>query len=1034
MRLHRLAASAFGPFADEVELDLEQISSSGLFLVHGPTGSGKTSLLDAICFALYAGVPGDRQATTLRSHHAAPTRPTVVTLELTISERRLRITRSPAHERPKKRGTGTTTEPARVQLDELVEGSWRSLSSRIDETAGIIDDLLGMALDQFRRVVMLPQGDFAAFLRATDEDRREVLERLFDVTDFVGVEGHLAERRQEARSTLAGMRSALAGHTLRLEELLAEAETELPTPDTPLDALSPEELLTAVRAVDDALEAQAAEIMTVVDGAQQEAAAARTALAAGQRTEELRARGRRARTARAALLEVADEHSRRQSRLSRARDAVAVLPHVDAVRRANLTVESAQSTRARAVELLPDAPTGVELTELRQALEAEAEGLAAAAHEADSLARLRDEVPRAAQDAVARTAEAEAAVEALETAHEQVQELRAALAEIDTAEARLSALAPVLTTGADLARARSEVEVAEDARRQSTDARQQAHQSALDLREQVQALVQRRLDTMAGELASELRDGEACSVCGAVEHPAPAVASGQVTPEEIETARAAAAAADTHLDTTRSHDETVAARLEVASSRVADLEQQLAADETGASLLESDDLTDRLEELGRERAALVAVTDRRDALERALRSAGADISRAEASRTAALTARTEVRALQRRLSEEIASTTSRLAEATLIHEEGCPCTQLRAPAAPEDPRPQTVESILRNATDHHGTVLGAVEGIATAGEEVARSLTARDDAAELLDETLAAREFTDAEGVRAAALDRDAMARLEQEVDEHERRLATVEAVLAEEDVVAALAAEPVDLEGLQAAADRTRQEADRAARRQASAQIVVRQFAAVHEHLVRTCTELGPAVEEAELITRMSELVSGTSRDNDKRMRLSTYVLAARLERIVELANERLLDMADGRYELGHHDAAGRGQRRGGLGLIVRDLWTGQERPTDTLSGGESFTASLALALGLADAIREESGGQEFGILFVDEGFGSLDQDSLEQVLDMLDRLRDGGRTVGVVSHVSEMRTRIPTQVRIDKTPHGSSVEVLGHAPADVA
>ena len=183
-----------------------------------------------------------------------------------------------------------------------------------------------------------------------------------------------------------------------------------------------------------------------------------------------------------------------------------------------------------------------------------------------------------------------------------------------------------------------------------------------------------------------------------------------------------------------------------------------------------------------------------------------------------------------------------------------------------------------------------------------------------------------------------------------------------------------------------------------------------------------------------MSALVTGTSRDNDKRMRLSTYVLAARLERIVELANERLLSMADGRYELGHDDSTARGQRRGGLGLVVRDLWTGMERPTDTLSGGESFTASLALALGMADAIREESGGQEFGILFVDEGFGSLDQDSLEQVLDLLDRLRDGGRTVGVVSHVSEMRTRIPAQVRVDKTPHGSSLTVLREAAAEVA
>ena len=152
----------------------------------------------------------------------------------------------------------------------------------------------------------------------------------------------------------------------------------------------------------------------------------------------------------------------------------------------------------------------------------------------------------------------------------------------------------------------------------------------------------------------------------------------------------------------------------------------------------------------------------------------------------------------------------------------------------------------------------------------------------------------------------------------------------------------------------------------------------------------------------------------------------AARLERIVELANSRLSVMADGRYELAHDDSSARGQRRGGLGLLVRDLWTGQDRHPATLSGGESFTTSLALALGLADTIREESGGVELGTLFVDEGFGSLDQDSLEQVLDVLDGLRDGGRCVGVVSHVSEMRSRIPTQVRVDKTQHGSTLEIV--------
>ena len=161
--------------------------------------------------------------------------------------------------------------------------------------------------------------------------------------------------------------------------------------------------------------------------------------------------------------------------------------------------------------------------------------------------------------------------------------------------------------------------------------------------------------------------------------------------------------------------------------------------------------------------------------------------------------------------------------------------------------------------------------------------------------------------------------------------------------------------------------------------------------------------------------------------MRLTAFVLAARLEKVAALANERLRVMGDGRYQLAHSDDLAAGGRRSGLGLVVRDQWTGQVRDTASLSGGESFMASLALALGLADAVREEAGGFDLNTLFIDEGFGTLDDESLEQVMAVLDGLRDGGRCVGVVSHVSDLRSRVPAQVRVDKTSTGSSVTVLG-------
>ena len=195
---------------------------------------------------------------------------------------------------------------------------------------------------------------------------------------------------------------------------------------------------------------------------------------------------------------------------------------------------------------------------------------------------------------------------------------------------------------------------------------------------------------------------------------------------------------------------------------------------------------------------------------------------------------------------------------------------------------------------------------------------------------------------------------------------------------------------------------------------------------ITRTLADLGPAAAQHAVLERLATTTAGSGPDNSKGMSLSTYVLAARLERTAELANERLSVMADGRYELFHDDSRTDARRKGGLGLKVRDLWTGDERPTGTLSGGESFVVSLALALGLADAVREESGGFDLQTLFVDEGFGTLDEDALEQVMGVLDGLRDGGRSVGIVSHVAELRQRIPTQIRLLKTQHGSTLEIV--------
>ena len=181
---------------------------------------------------------------------------------------------------------------------------------------------------------------------------------------------------------------------------------------------------------------------------------------------------------------------------------------------------------------------------------------------------------------------------------------------------------------------------------------------------------------------------------------------------------------------------------------------------------------------------------------------------------------------------------------------------------------------------------------------------------------------------------------------------------------------------------------------------------------------------ERADVLRGLAEAARGSG-DNSYRMSLNAYVLAARLEQVAIAASERLVAMSDGRYTLQHSDARAARNAKSGLGLEVVDEWTGRRRDTSTLSGGESFMASLSLALGLADVVQQEAGGVDIETLFVDEGFGSLDEQALEQVMDALEGLRDGGRVVGLVSHVGEMKQRIGSQLQVVKQRNGSTVHI---------
>lgn len=1001
MRLHQLEVEAFGPFARPCQLDLDEVSSGGLFLVHGPTGSGKTSLIDAICFALFADVPGARSKKGLHSDHAQDGAVPRVRLEFTAAGRRLRITRSPEYTRRKKRGQGQLKVPAHVVLHEFEGGSWLPRSTRHDEVADLIDQVLGLGLAQFATVAVLPQGEFATFLRATPEDRRAVLERLFDISTYRQVEDWLVEERRRSAALAADLNEQVRTQVVRLHDALATA------PATAADG--PEALighgLPTAQSLDIlrlALDQEVTTTMAAYDEATGRDRSAREALAAARLVGAARDRGERAADRQRSLDADGPANQARIVRLAAARRAEIVTGHLRALSAAEADVEHTRVGVATLGQRLAHLPTTTDreirhlLEELRAydaivaelRLAADSAGLSLAA--SDSVAEALAQAEQVASLSQADADEAAGALAAAQLADAKAAEVVADIPALESAvELATRRLMLRRAVEEDLVR---DVELREQVVTAAENA-VRAHTHVLDLRRE-------RFEGMAAELATSLIDGAPCLVCGSPEHPAPAQADRLVTADEITRAEQHAARAQT-LRTALELER------QAATVRLTERRSQLPDDRDAGAL--SEDLVGLQATLAaaiQERSTQIAAARQVEALAvQARRAAGRAALAQEARARTVGSAESAAAALR--------SAQDRMTTASGRHS-GCPCV----PAAATETTPEQA----RDAADRHASWVIDVSRLVQGHDDLAAAVRRGQRAADELADALRAQQFATARAAQAARLDDATRVSLEELIRAQAQARAVVEATLADPEVAAALEAPPPEVAALVTHAEVARAALLAASAQQSQAQRRADAVGRLIPDLVAAVTAVTPAMARADLVRALADTVTGIGASNDLRMRLTSFVLAARLEEVVHLANERLHVMGAGRYVLEHTDDLAPGGRRSGLGLRVLDQWTGRARETSSLSGGETFMASLALALGLADAVRGAAGGAELATLFVDEGFGSLDDDSLEEVLDVLDRLREGGRAVGVVSHVADLRARITHRIVVDKTATGST------------
>ncbi|MFE6916206.1 AAA family ATPase [Streptomyces rubiginosohelvolus] len=1023
MRLHRLSITAFGPFGATQEVDFDALSSAGLFLLHGPTGAGKTSVLDAVCFALYGAVPGARQSpgASLRSDHAPVDLPTEVRLELTVGGRRLEVTRSPAQPRPKKRGDGFTMEKAQSRLRGYdPERGWHALSKSHQEIGEELTQLIGMSRDQFCQVVLLPQGDFARFLRSDAEARGKLLGRLFDTRRFAAVEERLAELRRgaEAKVTAADER------ILALAQRIAQAAGPAGAEATPIAARPGEPgLAEAVLEWAAIARSTARERLDIADRvvarAEDRQREARHALDAVRELARLQQRYEETRLRSAALEERRPEHDRCQEELERARKADRVAPALELCEEAERAHRRAADALGRARSLLPpdlaDAGPG-QLAELERRFRQELGGLESACRaEARSteIDEERDRLERESRADDATVRDTEVWFAGWDTVHTGLRESIATAQEAATRAEQLAGLLAPARRRLEAARRRdtlaAEVRAAREELAGARERALAAHETWLGLRE-------RRLRDIAAELAAGLVDGAPCTVCGSAEHPAPATeGDGHVDRATEEKALAAHRGAEQTRTRAEQALGLVRERHVIADAEARD-EQARDADsgdlaasaaalvasggdgaaaDIGPSADELRDIVDRLTVEHAEAHRLAAGTHAaREALDAAEREHADRLElRQEAERRAA--ARTSRReALDR--------------EQAALHDE---LAAVRGESG-------SVAAYADRLTRRVELLADAADAVRTEQDAAQR----RKEADDRLSDAAFRAGFDTPEAAAATLLDAAAQRDLQHRIDAWQAEAAAVADRRAERDAREAAERPPAQPSAAQGEFETAEWLLREASSALAAADERCGELARLSRQAADEVRRLGPVRQEYERIARLAGLAAGTSADNERKMRLEAYVLAARLEQVAAAATARLQRMSSGRYTLVHSDAR-TGGRRAGLGLHVVDAWTGSERDTATLSGGETFFASLALALGLADVVTEEAGGVRLDTLFIDEGFGSLDDQTLDEVLDVLDSLRERDRSVGIVSHVADLRRRIPVRLEVVKERQGSSV-----------
>ena len=1037
MRILRLTMDAVGPFPGHEVIDFEAFSDSGRFLLSGPTGAGKSTIIDAIVFALYGKVSGGRDSSDsrIRSRYASEQAKTEVELIFSTSSGNYKVRRQPAYERVKKNGKGVTKQNAKAWLFKLDE-QLREISEPLTKTSDVgteITRIVGLSREQFTQTVVLPQGKFAQFLRSTSKDRQDLLQELFGTAIFEDLQLDLVERARKVKKNQEALEATLRANLGVLASLLddspqlsqAQSLVYEPVPEVdcefdPLETAWPSRFkplapwlehnqrcadleVSALREQEDKLRSQFASQRDL-------AALQERYLALTKEHEQLVAQGpaQRQRLAQIQALQALSDLKPWHEQLKQAQaqqavaqrqlsQAVAQVEQLESDERAQAVLQPLDYRGAQALS--------VQLTAQVAALNPQVE------LEAGLAGRRRDlqTKTQAHESANAKLAQGRERENQLPTQISSKQELLEQLNEqaatLPTAQLAQEQAAQTLKL------AKAHEQLVKDHQR----ARKLQQFVALELKQASQShkhMLEQWLSQSALNLAQNLVAGEPCPVCGATEHPAPATQGGENISQD-------------QLDQALEEVNEAQEELSQASEKVTKLAAQLEAQPCQLSPAQA------REQLQEAKAALAAA---KQASEQAS-SCKAQIAKLNAQLEAL---RADNQTAQARLAGD-AKEIQLLGEKIDADAASLSCEGFESVAA---------------QVEYLGQLAAGLDHLAKAGQELTQCKKRAQQASDSFAAqwAQASADFADLDSAKAAGpaptdpaeteptqaeptQDTSAanvqdgyaqacqafagldLAALKATSASYEKSLSINQAALAELEGIE-LTPPPLEQTRLQLEQAQAKTQACQtyASTWQAFAGQVNAQLAKLNELLARRSKA---SDKDAQLLA----LASAANGDNQARLTLSAWVLQAHFRQVLVFANERLGVIGAGRYELINVDSEeDTRQQKQGLGLAVVDHLSGTTRSPRTLSGGESFYVSLALALALADVVATQNGGIEMNTLFIDEGFGSLDEGTLAEVMDVLGALHSGGRVVGIVSHVSELKRAIPAAVEVRPLLGGGS------------